>query len=138
MGKRNTVGFEDLDIYRLSERLADGVWDLVANWKSLARNTVGKQLIRSADSIGANIAEGNGRGSLRDNHRFVDIACGSLYETRHFLRRAFRRKFLTAEQIKQLRPIIEEPGPRLNAYRNSLRARLPQTSNKQPATSNNE
>ncbi|WP_413172156.1 four helix bundle protein [Anabaena azotica] len=27
-------------------------------WKSLPQNTLGKQIIRSADSIGANIAEG--------------------------------------------------------------------------------
>ena len=123
MASTGARGFEDLEIYRISEQLADAIWDFVIRWKSTAQDTVGKQLIRAADSIGANIAEGTGRGSYRDNHRFVDIARGSLYETRHFLRRAFRRKLLTTEQVNQLRPLIEELGPRLNAYRNSLRAR---------------
>jgi four helix bundle protein len=52
---------------------------------------VGKQLIRAADSVGANIAEGDGRGTYADNRRHVRIARGSLNETKHFLRRAYRR-----------------------------------------------
>jgi four helix bundle protein len=124
MSAGKTCGFEDLDVYRLSETLSDAIWDLVVRWKTLAQDTVGKQLIRAADSIGANIAEGTGRGTYRDNHHFVNIARGSLYETRHGLRRAYRRKLLTPEQIKQLRPIVDELGPRLNAYRNSIGAKM--------------
>lgn len=68
--------FEQLRVYQLSEELADAVWDTVRRWDILSRDTVGKQIIRSADSIGANIAEGYGRGSYQDNRRFVRIARG--------------------------------------------------------------
>ena len=61
------TNFENLEIYQLSERLADEVWNTVIGWNNFARNTVGKQLVRAADSIGANIAEGSGRGSFQDN-----------------------------------------------------------------------
>lgn len=64
------TNFEKLQVYRLSEKIADSIWNIVIDWNSLARDTVGKQIIRSADSIGANIAEGSGRGSLQDNRRF--------------------------------------------------------------------
>src|SRR5687767_11617917 len=94
-------GFEDLDVYQLSEDVADRVWDLVITWAPLARDTVGKQVIRAADSIGANIAEGTGRGTYKDNRYFARVGPESLYETRHFLRRAYRRKLLTSEQIGQ-------------------------------------
>ena len=67
-------------------------------WDAFARDTVGKQLVKAADSIGANIAEGTGRGSYQDNRRFIRIARGSLYETRHWLRRAYKRNLLSDEQ----------------------------------------
>ena len=69
----STKRFQDLQVYQLSENLADEIWQIVNTWTPLARDTIGKQIIRSADSIGANIAEGVGRGSYQDNKRFVRI-----------------------------------------------------------------
>lgn len=89
-------------------------------WDDFARRTVGGQIVRSADSIGANIAEGTGRGSYADNRRFVRTARGSLNETRHWLRRAFKRGLLTAEHIEELKPLMDELGPRLNRYLKSI------------------
>ena len=77
--------FEELRVYQAAEKLSDVIWDVVQDWDYLGRDTVGKQVIRSADSVGANIAEGTGRGSFQDNRRFVRITRGSLYETRHWL-----------------------------------------------------
>jgi len=110
------TNFENLEIYQLSEKLADEIWKVVLNWNRLAQDTVGKQIIRSTDSIGANIAEGSGRGSAVDNRRFLRIARGSLYETRHWLRRAHKRNLLSAEQTEILSPIIKELTPKLNSY----------------------
>ncbi len=80
----------------------------------------GIDIIRSADSIGANIAEGDGRGSYQDHRRFIKIARGSLYETKHWLRRAYTRELLTTTQVETLKPIIDELSPRLNAYLKSI------------------
>jgi len=77
-------------------------------------------MVRAADSIGANIAEGTGRGSYQDNRRFARMARGSLNETQHFLRRAFRRKLLTDVDVKKLKPLVDQLAPRLNAYINSI------------------
>src|SRR5437660_1577023 len=117
-----SLGFENLDVYRPSERLADRIWDLVATWDNFARDTVGRQIVRAADSVGANIAEGSGRYNFQDNRRFVRIARGSLYETHHWLRRAFSRELLTGAQIDQIRPLLQELRPRLNAYLKSIGA----------------
>ena len=116
-------GFEDLEVYQLSEKLADGIWEMVVQWESFAKYRVGGQLVDAADSIGANIAEGSGRGTFKDNCHFARTARGSFLETRHFLRRAFRRSLLSEEQIAQLQPIVSELGPRLNAYIRSLAQR---------------
>jgi len=55
--------FHKLRVYRLSQRLADDIGKLVNSWEPFAKDTIGKQVVRWADSVGANIAEGLGRGS---------------------------------------------------------------------------
>lgn len=118
------TNFEKLQVYQLSEKLADSIWEIVVTWDSFAKDTVGKQIVRAADSIGANIAEGSGRGSLPDNRRYVRIARGSLYETIHWLRRSYLRKLLSQTEVKKLRALVEELSPKLNAFLRSVDQRL--------------
>lgn len=102
MAKTN---FENLRVYQLSELLADEIWAIVINWQYFEKDTVGKQIVKSADSIGANISEGTGRGSFQDNRRFVKIARGSLNETQHWLRRAYKRNLLKEEEVNRIKPM---------------------------------
>jgi four helix bundle protein len=115
-----SIGFKKLEVYQIAEELADRICDMVLDWNIFARDTVGKQMVRAADSIGANIAEGAGRGSYQDNRRFIRIARGSLNETMHWLRRAYKRNLLTKNQVAHVRPLIDELAPRLNAYLKSI------------------
>ena len=114
------ASFEHLKVYRMAEQLADEVWNVVLKWRTFARDTVGKQLVRAADSIGANIAEGTGRGSFQDNRRYVRIARGSLYESMHWLRRAYLRKLLSEQEVTRTKPLIDNLCPMLNAYLKSI------------------
>jgi four helix bundle protein len=127
------TNFENLRVYELSEQLADQVWEIVLGWNSFARDTVGKQLVRATDSIGANVAEGTGRGTYADNRRFVKIARGSLNETKHWLRRAYRRKLLSTKPVNSLKPLTDELAPKLNAYLKSIGRQA--SSERQPTTS---
>jgi four helix bundle protein len=119
--------FQELTVYQVAEQLADELWSIMRGWDYIAQDTVGKQMVRAADSIGANIAEGSGRKSYQDNRRFVRIARGSLYETQHWLRRAFQRKLLTPDQVAKLQPLIERLGPLLNGYLRSIGRSGPKT-----------
>ena len=114
------TSFENLQVYRLGEKLADEVWTVVIGWEQFAKTTVGRQMVRAADSVGANIAEGSGKRSFQDNRRFVGEARGSLNETKHWLRRAYSRGLLSTEDVKRIRPIIDELAPNLNAYLQSI------------------
>ena len=116
--------FEKLRVYQLSEELSDIIWSIVTKWDAFARETVGKQLVKSTDSIGANIAEGEGRGSYQDNRRFIRIARGSLQETQHWLRRAFRRHLLKERDVEVLKPILDKLAPTLNAYLRSIGSKV--------------
>ncbi|HET6861454.1 MAG TPA: four helix bundle protein [Pyrinomonadaceae bacterium] len=114
------TNFENLHIYRLSEKLADQIWRIVIGWEFFAKNTVGIQIVKAADSVGANIAEGSGRGTEPELRRFLRVARGSLYETQHWLRRAYKRNLLTQNQIDELVPVIRELTPKLNSYLGSI------------------
>jgi four helix bundle protein len=83
--------FRDLVAYRLSCEVADEVHSFVARWSSFDRWTVGVQLVRALDSVGANIAEASGRWHAPDRRRLLLIARGSLYESEHWLHRAGTR-----------------------------------------------
>ena len=86
---------------------------------------------------GANIAEGAGRFGNQDNKRFGYFARGSLNETKHWLRRAFKRNLLSGEEIERLKPVIDELSPKLNAYINSLKvSHATNTTNNDQRTTN--
>jgi four helix bundle protein len=114
------VPVEKLEVYKLAEKVGDEIWRLVGRWPPFERRTLGEQLVRSADSIGANIAEGAGRGSFNDNKRFVKIARGSLNETRFWLRRACVRNIMSKDQANEISPLFTELAPKLNAYLKSI------------------
>jgi len=114
------TAFEKLRIYQLAEEMADLAWEVVIKWDHLSQDTVGKQLINSSDSIGANIAEGTGRGSFAENRRFAKISRGSLFEVKHWLRRAYKRKLLSETETIKFQEFIEELTPKLSAYINSI------------------
>ena len=111
---------DDLRVYNMAEELADLVWEAVATWRGFSKSAVGSQLVRAADSVGANIAEGYGCASPADHQRFIRTARGSLYEVRFFLRRADKRKLLTSEQKAPLQRLLKDLLPALNAYLRSL------------------
>lgn len=117
MAKSN---FENLQIYKLAESLADEIWNIVGNWEQFAKDTIGKQIVRSVDNIGAHIAEGTGRHNFLEHQHYIKLAISSLNETRYWLRRAYTRHLLTREQINKLKPIVDELSPKLNAYLKSI------------------
>mgnify|MGYP001828852588 CR=1 FL=1 len=112
--------FEDLRVFQLAEKLCDGIWEIVGEWNYFEKNTVGKQLVKAADSIGANIAEGSGRGTFNDNKRFIRIARGSLNEVKFWIERANKRSLLDTEQNEYFTKILDELAPTLNAYLKSI------------------
>ena len=71
---------DDLVIYQMSMELGDRLWNLVKGWPEFERRTIGTQFARSADSVGANIAEGYGRYHYGEKRQFSYYVRGSLTE----------------------------------------------------------
>jgi len=107
----------ELDVYRLAEALADKIWADFDGWSEKAQRTMGYQMIRAADSISANLAEGYGRYSPADRKNFYRYARGSFEETKAWLRKAIRRKVIQGQdEISKYKSLIDELGPKLNAF----------------------
>ncbi len=116
--------FKDLskiEVYTLAENFANNIWDLVVKWDYFAKETVGKQLVRAADSISANIAESHGRFHFKDKALFGYFARGSYEETKSWLRKAIKRNLITDSNKVQLVEDMEQIGPKLNALINSYK-----------------
>jgi len=112
--------FEKLEVYQLSVCLSGRAWSVVREWDGWVQRSHGSQLVRAADSVGANIAEGSGRGSRADYRRCLYIARGSLYETKHWLRLANQRGLLSEEDIHDFAALLNELLPKLNALISAL------------------
>jgi four helix bundle protein len=101
--------FHRLRVLRLAAQLSDEVYAAVERWPMLAKVSFGSQLIRAADSVGANIAEATGRHGPADRRRLLIIARGSLHETEYWIDRAETRGLLpqgTAERTEEIARLL--------------------------------
>jgi four helix bundle protein len=111
---------EDLRVYKLSMELGEIVYRTVEGWSYFDKDTVGKQIVRSADSVAANISEGFGRYFYKETIKFAYYSRGSLYETKTFAQKAHSRNLMSDAEHEKLVEMIEQIGKMLNSYINSL------------------
>jgi four helix bundle protein len=104
---------EDLNIYTLAMELGETVWEITNDWNFFQKDTFGKQLVRSTDSIAANINEGYGRYSYKETI--------NLYETKTWLTKAYNRCMIEEELYQRLIQDIKNLGIKLNNYITTLK-----------------
>ena len=107
---------KDIEMYVMARKLADIVWKETVAWDYFAKRTVGEQLMRAVDSIGANIAESYGRHHTNDITRFLYYARGSLYESQDWISKAVQRNLFAEPTGRELLNTIQILAPKLNAY----------------------
>ena len=121
-----------LDAWKLSDDLALEAFrvgrQLPADlrWLSL-------QLMRSATSVPANIAEGYHRASLREYLQFLSIARGSLAEVEYYLHFLGRADLIDAATERRLSDLTNRSGQTLSGLMGALRAKLPARSKSAPS-----
>ncbi len=116
------TALEDLRVLQAAEVIADGVWHEVVQWDEFARDVVGKQFARAADSIGANIAEAFGRYHYGEKLQFLYYARGSLFETKYWLNRALARDLMPSDRVRGRASQLSDLARQLNAFANSLKS----------------
>jgi len=105
---------KDVTAYKKSFLLSNHVWNLVAKWDYMAKNTVGQQFIRAIDSISVNIAEGFGRYHKKDKQKFYFNARGSTYEALDWLQKAKLRKIISEDEYKLTYTSLSEMPKEIN------------------------
>jgi four helix bundle protein len=115
------TSFEDLRVLQAAEAIADAIWRHVVLWDPFAREVVGGQLAKAADSIGANIAEAFGRFHYGEKLHFLYYARGSLFETKYWLNRALARGLMPPPQAQDYASQLTDLARQLNAFASSLK-----------------
>jgi four helix bundle protein len=107
---------EELKVYELSMDIGEAVWSIVIKWDFFAKDTVGKQLVRSVDSIAANLSEGFGRYHFNENKHFCYYARGSLFETKTWLKKANDRSLIENQIYEKMIKDLDSISLKLNNY----------------------
>jgi four helix bundle protein len=113
--------FEDLRVLKSAEEIADSVWKIVVRWDEFAKDVVGKQISRSADSIGANIAESFGRFNFGEKLQFIYYSRGSIFETKFWLNRTRERGLIKPDEVQEYVNRLTDLARQLNAFAGSLK-----------------
>ena len=104
----------DINAYHISFVLSNYVWSKVLTWDYFARDTIGKQLVRAADSIPANVAEGFGMYHKKEKMRFYRYSLGSSSEVTDWIRKARERNLLSEEEYQHISKILKNLPRELN------------------------
>jgi four helix bundle protein len=112
----------ELEIYQLSIALGREAWRIYGVLPKSLRYSIGDQLLRSADSVGANIAEGFGRYHYLDSAKFYYNARGSLWETKHWFYLLKERKLIEEDIYAACNELMEKLGVKLNNFIRSTKS----------------
>ena len=107
---------EDFQIYNLSMSIGEDVYCLVSKWNYFDKDTIGKQLVRSIDSVAANLSEGLGRYHYKERKNFSYYSRGSLFETITWITKANNRKLIDDEVFNDLKAKLDTISVKLNNY----------------------
>jgi four helix bundle protein len=119
--------YEDLWAWRLSVELRNAIGAIIAR-PAVARDfKFCQQLHDSAASAARNIAEGFGRYQPRDHGHFLDIAYGSLMETKNNLQEARAKGYMNDEEFTRLIRLTIRASKATIRLRRYLRTCKPRT-----------
>ena len=114
--------FRNLNVWGRAHRLTLDLYRVTRPFPQDERFGLTAQIRRAASSIGANLAEGCGRGSDREFRRFVLIALGSANELEYHLLLAVDLGYLTPERYAPMQTEVTGVKRMLSGLMNRLHA----------------
>jgi four helix bundle protein len=116
--------YRDLDAWKLAMTLVETTYALTRLLPDSERYNLISQMQKSATSIPSNIAEGQGRGTVRFGLWFLRVATGSAAELDTQVELARRLKYVTLETTRELDSQLERVRQMLYGLRREHERRL--------------
>ena len=112
--------FRELKVWQKAMDLTVEIYSIVKLLPHEETFVLSDQMCRAAISIPSNIAEGQGRDSMKEFIRFLSVARGSLRELSTQLEICERVNYLEQSRTVKAKYLIGEIDKMLNALSNSL------------------
>jgi four helix bundle protein len=116
--------FTELEVWKKARVFKNEIFELVKGFPNEEKFRLTDQVVRASRSINANIAEGHGRYSFKDQIHFCVQARGSLSECYNHLIDALDTKHIGQDLLDDFKIKIEEIERLLNGYISFLRKNL--------------
>ena len=116
--------FTELEVWKKAREFKKEMEALVKTFPTEEKYRLCDQLIRAARSINANIDEGHGRFTYKDQLHFCVQARGSLSEVLNHLFDAIDNNYISEDQFHILKIKYNEVESLLNGYITYLRGKL--------------
>lgn len=116
--------FEELEVWKKAHRLTLKVYKITKVFPREERFRLGDQLRRSAASVTTNIVEGNSRLHKKEFQQFLNIARGSLEETKYHLMLSRDLRYLDQKDYENLQNDCDEVGRMLFGLNKSLKSEV--------------
>jgi len=119
--EQKNQSFTELEVWKKARVLKNELNKLTVKFPLEEKFRLTDQLIRSSRSITANISEGHGRFTYKDQLHFCIQARGSLSETHNHLIDALDCGYISETQLDCYKNMVDETGRLLNGYITFLR-----------------
>lgn len=104
------TGYKKLIVYRVSDELAERVYQLTVKFPRSEIYGLTSQIRRAVISVPANIIEGYSRRSKNEFRHFLSIALGSLAEVEYYLDFSGRQGFINPVGYREIEDLRKKCG----------------------------
>jgi four helix bundle protein len=122
--KQSPKTYRDLDAWKLAMTMVETTYSITRSFPASERYNLTFQMQKCATSIPSNIAEGQGRGTVRFGLWFLRVATGSAAELDTQVELAKRLKYITPAATQELDSHLERVRQMLYGLRREHERRL--------------
>jgi len=114
------VGYKKLAVWKKADEMAYQIYVVTRNFPKEEIYGITSQLRRASLSVPTNIVEGYARQGKNQLRQFVNIALGSLAETKYLVDFSLRLGYLKEAQYSKVKDLAEQVGKLLWKFYKSL------------------